>query len=41
MRLGACDHLEFGALLSGAFNLWIDGAPAALRLTEGDSYLLL
>lgn len=40
MRFGPYDHLKFGAVLSGAFRLWVDGEPAPLSLGPGDCYLL-
>jgi AraC-like DNA-binding protein len=40
MRFGPYEHLKFGAVLSGAFRLWIDGEPAPLSLGPGDCYLL-
>ncbi len=39
MRFGPYEHLKFGALLCGQFNLQVDGEPAPIRLNAGDCYL--
>lgn len=40
MRFQGYDHLKFGAVLTGALRLWVEGHPVALELGPGDCYLL-
>lgn len=40
LRFGSYEHVKFGAVLSGRFNLRIDGQDEAIGLGAGDCYLL-